>query len=137
MNINLIKLMHAKFGIDKVDFSQEESKFRIMCLEEELQELRDAFDNYYADKSIENEAEIIDAILDLTIFAMGTLDRMGYSQATISGCYADIMKANMNKIIKNGNAKRNNFKIDLVKPDNWEPADLVSILNTGIKNGTK
>lgn len=64
--------MHQKFGIHPEHegaLTAEEMKFRIGALYEEFQEGRDAV----------SDEEEFDAIIDLVVFAIGTVDRMGMS----------------------------------------------------------
>lgn len=59
--------MHVKFGItsERVKFSEEEKKFRICAMQEELDEYKEA-------NSKEDE---LDALVDLVVFALGTAER--------------------------------------------------------------
>lgn len=101
-----VKDMHEKFGI-KYDgpprsLSKEEREFRITCLQEELDEY----------KAGGTHVDQYDALLDLIVFAIGTLYRQGFP--LLEGFNA-VMDANMTKHV-GPNEKRNNFSIDLVKP---------------------
>ena len=71
--------MHKKYGVDK--WMNEEKKsdwsrlskymdFRIKMMQEELDETRVAFQN-------KNEEEVVDGIIDLCVFAIGTLEVFG------------------------------------------------------------
>jgi predicted HAD superfamily Cof-like phosphohydrolase len=62
---------YDKFGIGpkSVAYSPEEHLFRVACLNEEIQEFREAVDK-------EDYNEQVDAVADLIIFAVGTLYRM-------------------------------------------------------------
>ena len=105
-SFELIKLMHQKFGISNSEgptrLSDEERSFRIIAMQEEL-------DEFIASESLVDE---YDALLDLIVFAMGTLERMGLP--FYSG-FKEVMACNMSKSL-GGNAKRGDFQLDLVKP---------------------
>src|SRR5574344_436216 len=64
---------YNKFGLapDVIDYSQEEHEFRIVCLNEELDELLLANKEY-------NQGEVIDAIVDYLVFTVGTAYRADY-----------------------------------------------------------
>jgi hypothetical protein len=57
-----------------------------------------------------------DALLDLIVFAVGTLDRQGLP--LLKG-FEKVMKANMAKEVGQNGDKRGGFKRDLVKPKGW------------------
>lgn len=112
--IKQIKDMHIKFGINneiQQDLSPEEKKFRINCMLEEIQE-------YAESKTL---SDMNDSILDLIIFAMGTLERHGLLEI-MEECFNRIMKANNAKTIGTASKERQGgpaFKLDLVKPAGW------------------
>lgn len=64
--------MHTKFGIHNTEehvLSAEETKFRVAAMWEEFEE----------GKTAESKEEEFDALIDLAVFALGTIDRMGIS----------------------------------------------------------
>jgi hypothetical protein len=88
---------------------EDERAFRIACLQEELDEYKNSttlVDDY-------------DAMLDLIVFALGTIERMGlpFKQG-----FDTVMDANMTKQ-PGPNSKRDDFAFDLVKPDNFVPPE--------------
>lgn len=104
----LVQMMHKKFGLDAKQtgrLTPEERAFRIACMQEELEEF----------KTSGSLVDDYDAMLDLIVFAMGTLDRMGLPFAE---AFEIVMSCNMSKTL-GPNAKRGNFKRDLVKPDDF------------------
>lgn len=105
--INTIRKMHQHFNILNVPFTPEEKQFRIAAMKEELQEYIDA-------NTVHDE---LDALLDLIIFAIGTIDRQGLSPIAVE-CFNRIMHANMQKRVGT-NQKRGSFQLDLVKPEGW------------------
>lgn len=105
-----VKGMHAQFGITSEDlpiFSQEEKTFRIAAMLEEIEEYVDA-------ETIDDE---LDALLDLIVFAIGTLERQGLLPIAEKS-FNRIMVANCNKEL-GPNTKRGSFSLDLVKPKRW------------------
>lgn len=111
--------MHRDFGIHTAvqKMNKETLKkfleFRIKSqIKEEYQELEAAFDSG-------DPEEIVDALIDLTVFAIGTLDLFdinGYS------AWSKVYLANKSKKpgIKEG--RPNPFGLpDLVKPEGWLP----------------
>lgn len=105
-----IKGMHTKFGITTEEiptFSQEEKTFRIVAMLEEVEE-------YSCAETVDDE---LDALLDLIIFAIGTLERQGLLSIA-EKAFNRIMVANCNKEL-GPNTKRGSFSLDLVKPERW------------------
>ena len=112
--------MHKKYGVDK--WMDEEKKsdwsrlnkymdFRIGMMQEELDETRQAFkDN--------NPEEIVDGIIDLCVFAIGTLEVFGVDA---NKAWDQVYKANMSKEVGIKEGRPNPLGLpDLVKPDGWQ-----------------
>lgn len=118
LDINKINLMHKQFNIDcsQVPFTEAEKNFRLICMEEEIAEFEDAKTN----------EDLLDAMVDLVVFAIGTVERMGFL-GVFPEAYNRVMAANMQKHL-GGNKKRGDFQIDLVKPDGWEAPMLADLL---------
>ena len=116
--IDLIARMHLKFGITSrhMRWTDEEKDFRIVAMQEELDEYMDA----------ETKEDELDALLDLVIFAMGTAERQGMLEVFEEG-FRRVMRANCNKNVGK-NAKRGNFQIDLVKPEHWTAPVLIDLV---------
>ena len=116
--LNEILKMHKKFGItaDKIKFSDEEKKFRICAMQEELNEYKDA-------TSKEDE---LDALVDLVVFTLGTVERQGMFNV-FQAAFNRVMAANCKKEIGT-NQKRGSFKLDLVKPEGWTAPDLKDLV---------
>ena len=113
--LNKIKQMHEYFGIDSntlPEFTIEEMDFRIAAMQEELNEYELA----------ENKAEQLDALVDFLVFTLGTAERMGFLDV-FEEAYDRVIASNMTKTI-GPNQKRGSFALDLVKPENFEPANL-------------
>ena len=117
--VGLVQKMHNKFGIthDKVAFSKEEKEFRIAAMREEI-------DEYIESETKEDE---LDAIVDLIVFALGTLERSGMINV-FEEAFKRVMEANMKKEL-GGNQKRGSFKLDLKKPEGWTAPDLSDLVN--------
>ena len=115
----LVVAMHVKFGItnDEIpNFSEEERNFRITAMQEEL-------DEYIVAGTAEDE---LDALVDLAVFTLGTIERMGHAD-NFDEAYRRVMEKNMEKEL-GPNQKRNSFQLDLVKPEGWVPADLSDLV---------
>lgn len=105
-----VKGMHTQFGITAEEvptFSQEEKNFRIEAMLEEIEE-------YACAETIDDE---LDAIIDLIVFALGTLERQGLFPVA-GEAFNRVMVANCNKEL-GPNTKRGSFSLDLVKPERW------------------
>jgi phosphoribosyl-ATP pyrophosphohydrolase len=112
--------MHKKYGVDK--WMNEEKKsdwsrlnkymdFRIKMMQEELDETRVAFQN-------KNEEEVVDGIIDLCVFAIGTLEVFGVDA---NKAWDEVYKANMSKEVGIKEGRPNPLGLpDLVKPKGWE-----------------
>jgi predicted HAD superfamily Cof-like phosphohydrolase len=114
--INIVKMMHAKFGINYEGpprhLDEDEKAFRVVCLKEELQE-------YIDSSTLEDE---LDALIDLIVFAMGTLERQGFA---FTLPFMEVMTANMNKeVAQSSDKSKRGFSIDLVKPEGWSAPNM-------------
>ena len=105
--------MHDKFGVNRVvrTFDNDKLKkfleFRIGCLQEELDELKDA----------KTADDAVDALIDLVVFAIGTLDTYG-----IDSCKAwdRVLVANLVKEVGIKEGRPNPWGLpDLLKPAGW------------------
>lgn len=112
--------MHKKYGMhekfDEFDRSKLRSfiQFRINFLQEELDELKKAAPtNQPYDKE-----EIVDALIDLCVVAIGTLDALDVDAYT---AWNEVLKANMNKTPGIKESRPNPLGLpDLIKPKNWK-----------------
>lgn len=109
-----IEDMHTKYGVNaKVrEFDSEKLKqfleFRVKFLEEELNELKD---------NMNNPEEIVDALIDLCVVAIGTLDAFGVDAGW---AWNEVHQANMNKEVGIKESRPNPLGLpDLVKPEGW------------------
>jgi hypothetical protein len=116
---NDMKLMHQKFGVhdwfeankDNKDLMDKYLRFRLSMCKEELDESMDAIES-------KDSEEIVDGLIDLCVFAIGTLDVFGVDA---NKAWDKVYEANMVKTpgIKEG--RPNPFGLpDLIKPEGWE-----------------
>jgi len=116
---NDIYMMHNKFGVrdwfeknkDNKELMDKYLRFRLSMCKEELDETLDAIDNG-------DPEEIVDGLIDLCVFAIGTLDVFGVDA---NKAWDAIYEANMAKSpgIKEG--RPNPFGLpDLIKPEGWQ-----------------
>ena len=106
--------MHAKYGVnEKVrGFDAEKLRafldFRISFLQEELDELKD---------NRTNAEEIVDALVDLCVVAIGTLDAMDVPSHE---AWDRVHIANMSKEVGIKPSRPNPLGLpDLIKPEGW------------------
>jgi hypothetical protein len=115
--------MHTKFGVNPVirELSKEQLKqflqFRIDFLKEELQEMDDALNDPAFTK--DRADETVDALIDLSVVAIGTLDAFDVDSHE---AWARVHDKNMQKN-PGVNANRPNplGLPDLIKPAGWTP----------------
>lgn len=111
-----IREMHTKFGVNKVVENLTASqlldylKFRIDMMQEELDEAKQALAERDADG-------IVDAIIDLNVFSIGTLDAFNIDSYE---AWARVHEKNMEKEpgLKEGRPNPYGFP-DLIKPAGW------------------
>ena len=108
-----IMVMHEKYGVfDKVQAFDKEKlnkflQFRIKFLEEEMNELSTA----------ENADDVVDALIDLCVVAIGTLDLFDVNARL---AWDRVHEANMNKRVGIKESRPNPLGLpDLVKPEGW------------------
>ena len=109
--------MHMKYmvpvAVNRMDKDMLEKfiAFRLECCQEELDETKNALDN-------RDKEEIVDGLIDLIVFAAGTLDIL---KVDAQKAWDEVYKANMNKKVGVKEQRPNPYGLpDLIKPDNWE-----------------
>ena len=112
--------MHKKYGVDKWMDTEKHSDcsrlnkfmdFRIKMMQEELDETKTAFKNGDAE-------EVVDGIIDMCVFAIGTLEVFGVDA---NKAWDQVLKANMSKEVGIKEGRPNPLGLpDLVKPEGWE-----------------
>lgn len=115
-----IAAMHQKFGVKEVvtNFDKEKLraflKFRIDFLQEELDEMKKAYD-----EGGEHAADdTVDALIDLCVVAIGTLDLFNVNSYD---AWNKVHEANMAKETGIKASRPNPLGLpDLIKPEGWE-----------------
>ena len=114
--------MHHKYGVDKwmgdelksdVDWRKINKfmQFRLGMMQEELDETKAAFENNDAE-------EMVDGIIDLCVFAIGTLEVFGVDA---NKAWDEVYRANMSKEVGIKEGRPNPLGLpDLVKPEGWK-----------------
>ncbi len=116
--------MHEKFGVQKwvaeqIQFGNKEKlqeflKFRLRFLQEELGEMAVACDE-------KNPEEVVDALIDLCVVAIGTLDAFGIDAHE---AWNEVHSANMAKEPGVKESRPNPLGLpDLIKPEGWTGPD--------------
>ena len=117
-----MKVMHQKYGVNKWMQAELQSdidwrkinkfmQFRIGMMQEELDETKSAFEN-------KNAEEMVDGIIDLCVFAIGTLEVFGVNAEK---AWDEVYKANMTKEVGVKEGRPNPLGLpDLIKPKGWK-----------------
>lgn len=108
-----IAMMHEKYGVHPVvekmdaDTLRKFLEFRVRFLDEELTEL----------KTATNADDVVDALIDLCVVAIGTLDGFGVDSHR---AWDAVLEANMNKKVGVKESRPNPLGLpDLIKPEGW------------------
>ena len=108
--------MHHQFGVHEAvkNLSQEQLKkfleFRFDFLQEEINEGRKAI-------AEANPEEIVDALIDLTVVAVGTLDLFWVD---FDKAWLEVLRANTSKEVGVNANRPNELGLpDLIKPEGW------------------
>lgn len=111
-----IEDMHEKFGVNEkvrqfdADKLKQFLEFRVKFLEEELNELK---------ANMNNPEEIVDALIDLCVVAIGTLDAF---EVNAERAWDEVFEANMKKEVGVKASRPNPLGLpDLIKPEGWTP----------------
>lgn len=125
---------HAKFGLANVNedgvkprlISQELIDFRVKFLQEELDELKAAYE-------ANDLAKIADSLVDLVYVALGTAHLHGLPWGQL---WAEVQRANMAKeraLRAEDSARGSTY--DVIKPQGWTPPDIDGVLKAeGMSN---
>jgi predicted HAD superfamily Cof-like phosphohydrolase len=105
--------MHSKYAVNPVvrEFDKEKLQkflqFRINFLQEELDEM----------KSADNADDVVDALIDLCVVAIGTLNAYDVNAYT---AWNRVLEANMAKEVGIKASRHNPLGLpDLIKPEGW------------------
>lgn len=119
-----IAAMHTKFGTNTAvrNLSAESLKtflkFRIDFLQEELDEMRNAALDPDYKKPDDRAEDIVDALIDLCVVAIGTLDAFDVDSAE---AWNRVHAKNMEKEVGIKESRPNPLGLpDLIKPVGWE-----------------
>ena len=116
---NDIYMMHNKYGVrewfeknkDDKELMRKYLMFRMLMINEELHETLQALNTG-------NSEEIVDRLIDLCVFAIGTLDVFGVDA---NKAWDEIYRANMDKKAGVKPGRPNPFGLpDLLKPGGWQ-----------------
>ena len=112
--------MHKKYGVDEWMKKEKNSdwsrlnkfmNFRIKMMQEELDETKAAFKN-------KDQEEMVDGIIDMCVFAIGTLEVFGVDA---NKAWDEVLKANLAKEVGVKPERPNPLGLpDLIKPADWE-----------------
>lgn len=115
-----IYMMHAKFGVhewfdknkDNKDLMRKYLQFRMLMIQEEFLETAKAINT-------DNPEEVVDGLIDLCVFAIGTLDVFGVDARE---AWNRVYDANISKKSGVKPGRPNPFGLpDLLKPAGWTP----------------
>ena len=116
-----MKVMHQKYGVNKWMQAEQQSdvpikrlkeymEFRLGMMQEELDETKEAFE-------LKDAPGMVDGIIDLCVFAIGTLEVFGVDA---NKAWDEVYKANMSKEVGIKEGRPNPLGLpDLVKPEGW------------------
>ena len=116
---NDIYMMNNKYGVrewfeknkDDKELMRKYLMFRMLMINEELHETLQAVNTG-------NSEEIVDGLIDLCVFAIGTLDVFGVDA---NKAWDEIYRANMDKKAGVKPGRPNPFGLpDLLKPSGWQ-----------------
>ena len=114
--------MHKKYGVNKWMQAEQQSdvpirklkkymEFRIGMMQEELNETKEAFE-------LKDAPGMVDGIIDLCVFAIGTLEVFGVDA---NKAWDEVYRANMAKEVGIKVGRPNPLGLpDLKKPDDWQ-----------------
>ena len=114
--------MHKKYGVNKWMQAEMQSdvdwrkinkfmQFRLGMMQEELDETKKAFEQ-------KDAPEMVDGIIDLCVFAIGTLEVFGVDA---NKAWDEVYRANMSKEVGIKEGRPNPLGLpDLVKPEGWK-----------------
>lgn len=133
--INDIREMHEKNNVIISNFNQKKLydflKFRVDFLQEELNELME-------DMAFKQPAGVVDALIDLCVVAIGTMDLYGVDAEL---AWDRVHKANMTKSPGINGNRPNPFGLpDLIKPGDFKDpyhGDNVGLLNKALNTEEK
>lgn len=128
-NLNKGKIMTNVFSdqkkfmtaCDQLVDQYSESQYVLYCnlIKEEIEELAEAISN-------NDRVEQIDALIDILVVTVGAIHSIG---ADGEGAWNEVMKTNFAKIDHETGKVRKREDGKVLKPDNWQPPNLLIYLN--------
>ena len=117
-----IYTMHEKFGVHKwFDENKENKELMQKYLDFRLSMVKEEYDETVAAIQDGNAEEVVDGLIDLMVFALGTLDVMGVDA---NQAWNEVLAPNMNKTPGVKPGRPNPFGMpDLIKPEGWVGPD--------------
>lgn len=103
------------------EFPIEQFRFRVGCMMEELSEYTVAT----------THADRLDALVDLSVFTIGTALMHGYDRQTFYNAFQRVMVANTKKVA-GPTPKRGSYSGDLIKPPGWEAPNLSDLVGESL-----
>lgn len=129
---------HEKFGIDYKGpirpLVDDLADFRMRCACEESEEIYGANKTLLEAKTDDEvtiaRADLLDGVVDLIYFAVGTLYLHGFNDDQFDEAWDRVHTANMKKVRAkpDGSDSKRNHGDDVVKPEGWTAADLRDIV---------
>ena len=119
---NDIMMMHNRFGVrewfeankDNTELMQKYLAFSMSMVKEEFDETMDAI-------AAKDAEEVVDGLIDMCVFAIGTLDVMGVDA---NEAWDRVYTANVSKDVGVKEGRPNPFGLpDLIKPEGWVAPD--------------
>lgn len=116
--VNDIEIMHTKYktlnAVSKMDNEtlKEFLNFRVSCIEEELNELKQAIKDGDTDS-------IVDSVIDGLVFGIGLLH---IYNVDVIKAWSEVYRANMEKEVGQKSTRPNKYGFpDLIKKSDWVP----------------
>lgn len=103
-------------------FNPGQYEMYLNLINEEFKELQDA-------RSINNDVEELDALIDILVVTIGAIHSAGYDA---EGAWKEVMSTNFAKIDRDTGKVRKREDGKVLKPIGWEPPNLLPFLNKNV-----
>jgi predicted HAD superfamily Cof-like phosphohydrolase len=113
-----IACMHDKFGVrDWFDMHKDDKDLMAKYLAFRMSMIKEEYDETMAAIEAGDAEEIVDGLIDLCVFAIGTLDVFGVDA---NAAWNNVYDANIVKNVGVKEGRPNPFGLpDLIKPEDW------------------